>query len=281
MIRAPSRPLRRIRLLLFLCVVVSITVLASFMFASYIDEAEASAKYLSLGFDHVFVISARPNIDRRKLMSKLLRYQGIPYGFFPATMAYDIDHPETYSYWLGETHWHSPANYTLPAPELAEFRTHMNVINDIIRLEHSSTLVLSDLVDIAADIKQQMQSVIARIPATWEILYLGHCSASESSRPTEYHPRLFVATNPQCTFAYALSQSGARRLKRVLDNMWPYPPKSFEQVLSDMVKPLFLEAYSVDPPLVVLIKQVTETTYQPETFGLSNSTLDRLGMLAR
>ncbi|KAJ1739981.1 hypothetical protein LPJ78_000268 [Coemansia sp. RSA 989] len=281
MIRAPSRSLRRIRLLVFLCIVVSITILASFMFASYIDEAEASAMYLSLGFDHVFVISARPNIERRKLMSKLLRYQGIPYGFFPATMAYDIDHPEAYSYWLGETHWHSPTNYTLPAPVLAEFRTYMNVINDIIRLEHSSTLVLSDLVDITADIKQQMQAIIARMPATWEILYLGHCSISESSRPTTYHPRLFVATNPQCTFAYALSQAGARRLKRVLDNMWPYPPKSFEQVLSDMVKPLFLEAYSVDPPLAAPIKPVSETMFRPESSALSNSTLDRLGMLVR
>ncbi|KAJ2851541.1 hypothetical protein IWW36_001025 [Coemansia brasiliensis] len=281
MVRAPFQSFRRIKLLIFLCIVTSIAILASFMFASYIDEAEISAKYLSLGLDHVFVISARPHIDRRKLMSKLLRYHGIPHGFFPATTAYDIEHPEAYSYWLGETHWNSPANYSLSTPELAEFRTHMNVINDIIRLEHSSTLVLSDLVDIAADIKQQMRDIIASIPATWEILYLGHCGTNELSLPTTYHPRLFVATNSQCTFAYALSQAGARRLKRVLENMWPYPSKSFKHILSDMVKPLFLEAYVIDPPLVASIKQISEAMYQPEVSPLSNSTVDRLGMLIR
>ncbi|KAJ2344549.1 hypothetical protein IWW50_006636 [Coemansia erecta] len=271
----------RVRVLVFLCAVAALAALASYMFASYIDEAAASANYLSLGFDHVFVPSTRPHIARRKFMSTLLRSQGIPHGFFPATAAYDIDHPDAYSFWLGEEHWPPPENATLSAPDLAAFRTHMNVINDVIRLEYASALVLGDQVDIAADIKQQMHSIAKRLPATWDLVLLGHCAAQAALRPTHFHPRVSVAADPKCVFAYALSRACAVRLKRVLDRMWPAPPMPFAQVLGDMVASLFLEAYAVDPPLVALVHRTPSDLYAPSFYMLGNSTLDRLGLLSR
>ncbi|KAJ2447184.1 hypothetical protein IWW46_000454 [Coemansia sp. RSA 2440] len=280
MFRPLLRVLRRARILVFLSLIAALVILASYMFAGFIDEAAKSAKFIELGFDHIFVPSARPHIDRRQLMSRILRYQGIPFGFFPATTAYDIDHPEAYSFWLGEEHWTPPKSFLLSATALASFRTHMNVINDIVRLEHASTLVLGDQIDIAADIKQQMRTVVESLPATWDILYLGHCS-NETLRPTTFHSQIYVAADPKCVFAYALSRAGARRLKRVLDNMWPVPQKTFEDVLSDMVVPLFLEAYVVDPPLVAHVDKISDSLYSPTYYTLGNSTLDKLGLLSR
>ncbi|PIA15816.1 hypothetical protein COEREDRAFT_9052 [Coemansia reversa NRRL 1564] len=291
MIRAPPQAFHRLKVFVFLVVVVGVVILGSYMFASYIDEAAVNANYLALGFAHVFVPSERPHVDRRRIITRLLRYQGIPFGLFPATRAYDIDHPEAYSFWIGEQHWEPPrSNRTLSNAQLASFRTHLNLINEIVRLELASALVLSDSIDLDTEIKQHMHTIVPALPDSWDILFLGHCGVNETGRPTAFHPRLYVASNPHCMFAYALSRSAAMRLKRVLDNMWPNPQKPFEDVLEDMVIPMFFDAYVVHPPLVALLDprsgknqqhRLTDTTANKSTatpYTLPNSTLAKLGI---
>ncbi|KAJ1719942.1 hypothetical protein LPJ61_006231 [Coemansia biformis] len=153
MISFSLQPCRRLRATVFLGAAATSVIVGSYMYLSYIDTVTAEANYLTLGFQRVFVTSERPHMSRRHMMARLLGFHGVLFGFFPATRAYDIDHPETYTYWLGEEHWKpAPPNHTQSAAVLGEFRTHMNVINDILRLELSSALVLADSVDVAIDL---------------------------------------------------------------------------------------------------------------------------------
>ncbi|KAJ2558702.1 hypothetical protein EV175_000668 [Coemansia sp. RSA 1933] len=257
LIKARPQRFLRLKILAFLAAVSGISITGTYMFASYIDTISANQWYMTLGFHHIYVTSQRETATdgapRRRLeMARAM--QGIPFDFYPATSAQHINEPETYRYWLGEEHWIWPArNHTEASEQLADFRTHMNVINDVVRLQLGSALVLADNVGLAADVKQQMHRIIERVPQTWEILFLGHCGKNETSRVMEPPvDRLFVATSPGCTYAYAVTQQGARRLKRVLDNMWPSSPRrSFGHVLQDMVGPMYIEAYVIDPPLAV------------------------------
>ncbi|KAJ1801064.1 hypothetical protein LPJ59_000598 [Coemansia sp. RSA 2399] len=252
LIKAPPQRFLRLKIFVFLAAVCTFSLTGTYMFASYVDTVSKNENYLTLGFHHVYVASQRAHELRRRDMAQIMRFQGIPFGFFPATSAHDIDNPGSYKHWLGEERWMRPmSNHTESSELLAYFRTHMNIISDIVRLRLPSALVLADTVDLELDAKQQMHAITTKLPSTWDVLFLGHCSQLESARlldpPVE---RLFVANNPDCSFAYALTQQGARRLKRVLDNVWPRPGKPFDQALGDMVRPLYLEAYVIDPPLV-------------------------------
>ncbi|KAI8325698.1 hypothetical protein GQ54DRAFT_192214 [Martensiomyces pterosporus] len=287
MIRVPRQSLRRLRLLVFFASLGIIVTLGSYMFGSYTSAIASHADYLTLGFSHVYVISERQHTKRRRAMVNQLRFQGIPHGFYPATTVEDIDHPEKRRFWLGEENWTpAPENHTEPSELLATFRSHMNVISDIVRLEYKSALVLEDRVDMEVDVKQRMKEMLPRVPPTWEILYLGHCSSKEDARPTGLHRSLFVSDRPRCTFAYALSRLGAIRLKRVLDNMWPSPGVAIDQALADMIHPMYLEAYSIEPPVIVQVRpnSPSGSAVGPEIRRaakprlLQNSTLHWIGM---
>ncbi|ORX74128.1 hypothetical protein DL89DRAFT_319744 [Linderina pennispora] len=181
---------RRMQAFAALLVVGFVTTIAIFMFAH---------NYLGLSMHQVYVIGQRNSTNRRWMMARQMEFQGIPFAFARPVTAADIDHPEKYMRWVGEE----------DSEDLAAYRTHMNVIND----------VLDNLVDMEV------------LPKTWDIVYVGHCG-HDNKRPN------------CCTYAYAVSQQGARRLKRALDNIWPNPRVPFDQELIKMVEPEYLEAYS-------------------------------------
>ncbi|KAJ2781059.1 hypothetical protein H4R18_003106 [Coemansia javaensis] len=281
MFRAPPQPFRRLKILAFVSAVTAIVIVSSWMFASYIDSAAAYANYSTLGLHRVLVVSERPRVERRRAVGRLLRFQGIPFGFLPATRAYDIDHPETRPPWPGEEPWPPvPQPHAEPAALLAEVRTHMTAVNAVVRQALPSALILADAVDVEADIKQRMHDIAPRLPASWDVLFLGHCGArgaAAAARPTMLHPDLYVAAGaPNCTFAYALSYAAAVRLKRVLDNAWPRPQRSFAAILDGLVAPMVLEAYVVDPPLVALA--LPPAAADPPPRRLRSSTAEMIGV---
>ncbi|KAI7827768.1 hypothetical protein BX661DRAFT_198360 [Kickxella alabastrina] len=279
MARVPRQAHRRLKVFVFLTAVSAIVIIGVLMFASYTDELSKNRNYLTLGFNHIFVLSKRGNEQRRRVMAKQLQFQGIPFGFFPALTEYDIEHLEDYVPWIGEEHWAKvPHNHTQSTELLADFRTHMNVINDIVRLEFGSALVLSDRIDMEV-ILSSICGNCGRTAVSWEILYLGHCSEPKTHRPTLLHEKLFVAYQPQCAFAYAVSRQGAIRLKRILDNMWPYPQFAFDQQLAELVRPLYLEAYVIEPPLITESGSAAEAhTPGAQIRPLGRSTLGKMGI---
>ncbi|KAJ2515330.1 hypothetical protein GGI11_003795 [Coemansia sp. RSA 2049] len=284
-IRAPPQRFLRLKIFVFLSAICIFSLTGTYMFASYIDTASKNKNYLTLGFHHVYVVSERTHESRRREMARLMRFQGILFGFYPATSPRDIDNPDSYTHWVGEDHWTRPmANHTESPELLAHFRTHMNVINDVVRLRLPSALVLADDVDLELDAKQQMHAIVEALPTTWEILFLARCGPPEASMSPPLpssHDRLFVASSsPACSFAYALTYQAAYRLHRVLNNMWPSPQKSFDHVLGDMIRPLYIEAYAVEPPLVAKAAADSATAPPPPPpppYSLHNSTLLRLG----
>ncbi|KAJ2721140.1 hypothetical protein GGI07_004160 [Coemansia sp. Benny D115] len=272
----------RLKMFVFIVIVASISIVGVYMFASYTDSMAQNRNYLTLGFNHIFVLSPKGAEQERKVMVQQLRYQGImPFGFFPALNFHDIDHPEDHEYWLGEEHWAPPptSNRTLAADALADFRTHMNVINDVMRLQFGSALVLDDRVDLDLEIKQKMREMLEHIPDSWDILYLGHCGTPETKRPSGMHQSLFVGYQPGCSFAYAVSRQGAKRLKRILDNIWPYPERDFASQLIELVRPKYLEAYVIEPPLVASIRAGNRLGTAQISGVLQKSTLSKLGLL--
>ncbi|KAJ2664950.1 hypothetical protein IWW48_000564 [Coemansia sp. RSA 1200] len=287
-IRAPPQRFLRLKIFVFLSAICIFSLAGTYMFASYIDTASKNNNYLTLGFHHVYVVSERTHESRRREMARLMRFQGILFGFYPATSPHDIDNPDSYTHWVGEDHWARPmANHTEPSELLAHFRTHMNIINDVVRLQLPSALVLADDVDLELDVKQQMHAIVETLPTTWEILFLAHCGPPETLLPSlpSSHDRLFVASGtPACSFAYALTYQAAYRLRRVLNNMWPSPQKSFDHVLGDMIRPLYIEAYAIEPPLVAKAAAAAAApahsqseSSPPPLYSLRNSTLIRLG----
>ncbi|KAJ2694601.1 hypothetical protein GGH99_000594 [Coemansia sp. RSA 1285] len=282
-IRAPPQRFLRLKIFVFLSAICIFSLTGTYMFASYIDTASKNRNYLTLGFHHVYVVSERTHESRRREMARLMRFQGILFGFYPATSPRDIDDPGSYTHWVGEDHWTRPmANHTESPELLAHFRTHMNVINDVVRLRLPSALVLADDVDLELDAKQQMHAVVEALPTTWEILFLARCGPPETSASLPLlpssHDRLFVASGaPACSFAYALTYQAAYRLRRVLNNMWPSPQRSFDHVLGDMIRPLYMEAYAIEPPLVAKAVSAAAAATASPLYSLHNSTLLRLG----
>ncbi|KAJ1951333.1 hypothetical protein EC988_004075 [Linderina pennispora] len=271
---------RRMQSFAALLVVGFVTTIAIFMFAQYTDSMQQSGNYLSLTMHQVYVIGQRNSTNRRWMMARQMEFQGIPFAFARPVTAADIDHPEKYMRWVGEEEWKAvPQNRTLSSEDLAAYRTHMNVINDVIRLEYKSALVLDNLVDMEVDIKDQMRDLVEVLPKTWDIVYVGHCGHN-NKRPTAFAKNVFVSTRPECTYAYAVSQQGARRLKRALDNIWPNPRVPFDQELIKMVEPEYLEAYSVEPPLFALVRPARRqgtVRHGSVTHLLHNSTLNWMG----
>ncbi|KAJ1826412.1 hypothetical protein LPJ73_009019 [Coemansia sp. RSA 2703] len=284
MIKAPPQPYLRLKIFVFLAVVSAVAIIGTYMFASYIDTVSQNHNYLTLGFDHIYILSRRADEERRRVMAKQMQFQGIMFGFHPLLSSYDIDHPEDYKHFVGEDNWPTvPVNHTLSSEDLAIFRSHMNVIDDILRLEFRSALVLSDRIDMEVDIKQKMRSVIDKLPESWEVLYLGHCSEPELQRPSRVqHESVFIAYKPRCLYSYAVSRQGALRLKRILDNIWPNPKYPFKQQMVELVHPMYLEAYVIEPPLITEVRHNDHTLPQNQTQqhrALKKSTLNKMGVL--
>ncbi|KAJ1646831.1 hypothetical protein J3B02_005267 [Coemansia erecta] len=283
MIRAPPQPYLGLKVFVFLAAVTLATVIGTYMFASYTNEVSRNRNYLTLGFDHIYILSKRGKENRRRVMAKQMQFQGMTFGFHPALSSYDIEHPAEYTHFLGEEHWPNVfQNHSLSAEALADYRSHLNVISDMVRLEFGSALVLSDRVDMEVEIKQQMRDIVTKVPSSWEILYLGHCSSEpETHRPSGISDTLFFAFEPRCTFAYAVSRQGAIRLKRILDNIWPNPKHPFDIQLIELVKPYFIEAYVIEPPLITERQDYSsqENLHNVKFRPLQKSTLNKLGII--
>ncbi|EIN08813.1 hypothetical protein PUNSTDRAFT_67499 [Punctularia strigosozonata HHB-11173 SS5] len=151
-----------------------------------------------------------------------------------------------------------------------------SVANAVQSADHPTML---DDVDMEHDIHQTIKMLWPSLPASWDIVFLGHCWSNETSNPPlpvyspcfrssrwlkppfalpftsdDQHHRLHPSHAPKCTHAYALSRTGARRLWAHLR----YAPfaysRALDQAIAWLVSSGRLSAFSVVPSLVVQMK---------------------------
>jgi len=165
---------------------------------------------------------------------------------------------------------------------------HLNLIHKIANSlkDGEFAIILEDDIDMEQDSDEQMKRLWPYLPANWDMVFLGtrfrcpldinlltsqkystgHCCSDESRGqrispgPPELssddtiqssHSQLHASSGPQCTHAYALSRTGARRLLLHLR----YPPFAFSRAIDQAVAWLIetnrIKSYSVVPALIV------------------------------
>ncbi|ORY77601.1 hypothetical protein BCR35DRAFT_305355 [Leucosporidium creatinivorum] len=159
---------------------------------------------------------------------------------------------------------------------ISTFFGHTRAIKKVVENGDESALILEDDVDVEWDLERVWSRVRRRLPgererelnggegtAEWDVSFLGHCWGRELLNPSYLHPLLHRSTAPLCLHAYALTQRGASRALSLLNNPWTaYSTAvdtaipsfiSFGQDSTGSLSPngRLLEAFSVDPPLII------------------------------
>ncbi|BGP57564.1 hypothetical protein JCM8202_002285 [Rhodotorula sphaerocarpa] len=121
-----------------------------------------------------------------------------------------------------------------------------------------TALILEDDVDVEWDIERLWASVERRLPRRaddgaedWDITFLGHCWGGESQQPQYLHPLVHRSTGPMCLHAYAVTNTGARRLLATMLDPW----SAFSTAI-DLVVPSLLH---IQTALATLAKRLNQT----------------------
>ncbi len=207
-----------------------------------------------------------------------------------------------------EFHPSLPTHMMLTPSKLACWYSHMSAIARFAGQAHDpqgAALFLEDDIDMERDIHQSVELAWSFLPSGWDIVFLGklylvsllhgaheytplgHCWSNESHYPAlikiQRLESLGVSSEitihpsfaPKCTHAYALSQSGARRLLLHL----LHPPFSYsralDQALSWLVESNRLKAFSLVPSIVVQ-RKVDKSDINGEGDGLGSRWKDYL-----
>ncbi|KAI8319635.1 hypothetical protein GQ54DRAFT_264971 [Martensiomyces pterosporus] len=239
-----------------------------------LEDKPAPATGTKLGFDHVYVINLDRREDRRNTMGQMMKYLNVQYELFQATNETEVERAASPKSGDGEDAPAADIKYHTRPAERACMHSHMSVLKDIVIHGYQRTLILEDDVDMEADIKDRLGDLLPHVPSTWDLLYLGHCS-KETFQRTEFHKNLYLARRPSCTHAYAISLEGAKLALTLLNDQWPNPKSPYDLFLINEIKENLLEAYSVEPPYIVQVRQdMPPGDVAPDT-SIANQWLDR------
>ncbi|RUS27345.1 glycosyltransferase family 25-domain-containing protein [Jimgerdemannia flammicorona] len=188
-----------------------------------------------MGFDHIYVINLPHRDDRRIRMKAIADYLGVTFTFVDGVYTNDTE-VEMYTEKYG-------ANST--APQVACWRSHMNVYDVMIKNDDQSALILEDDIDAEANIERRVNEMRPHLPKDWDAWFLGHCHGKEWRGKVLGHPNLHVAVQPQCTHAYAVSRKGARKFLNVLAEI----DRAIDKTIRNKYREGQLKIFSVQPPI--------------------------------
>ncbi|CAG8691234.1 18966_t:CDS:1 [Racocetra fulgida] len=173
-------------------------------------------------------------------------------------------------------------NGKLTVGQRACYITHYLIYNQIIDEGLNNVLILEDDVDFETNITDIMTDIHRNLPKSWDTLHLGHCYEVKGKLVgnSSFPNKLYEAMFPQCTHAYAISNSGAHKMLQAIDPMNPRGPIDYEISLQTKYKRI--TSYSVHPQPIIQSKidnpsDVAVTSNYP--FELTNSTMVLLGLL--
>ncbi|CAG8486100.1 19647_t:CDS:1 [Cetraspora pellucida] len=166
------------------------------------------------------------------------------------------------------------------------YLSHYDVYKSIVENGYDKTLILEDDIDMELEIFDIMPGIHRNLPNDWELLFLGHCHErmgkttildNELSNKTN---KLHTAEHPQCTHAYAVTASAAKKLLEILDIDHINTDLAIDMELARLIQNKKLIAYGVHPQIIAQWKGDKPDTipnFQDDTYYLKNSTLEFLG----
>ncbi|CAG8651738.1 4087_t:CDS:1, partial [Scutellospora calospora] len=159
----------------------------------------------------------------------------------------------------------------------AVFISHYSIYKIMIDKGYNNVLILEDDVDFELNITAIMTDIHRDLPASWDVLYVGHCyeSVGEQISKNSFVHKLYKSVDPLCTHAYAVSHSGVHKLVKFIDPVKPYG--TIDHSLSALVREGNISSYSVHPQPIVQWKSADNPSDIPKSWGASfnifNSTL--------
>jgi len=134
---------------------------------------------------------------------------------------------------------------------ISTFWGHTRAMQQIVRNNDKSALILEDDVDAEWDLERMWSRIERRLPTDWDAALLGHCWGRELLKPAYLHPLLHQSSVPLCLHAYALSNKGARTLLSLLNNPWTAYQTAVDTAVPSFVMFGLLNSFSVEPPLII------------------------------
>ncbi|RIB28229.1 glycosyltransferase family 25 protein [Gigaspora rosea] len=247
--------------------------LCSFNIFNWINNSpqEIIPSNRTLGFDHIYVLHLDYRKDRREIMDKLLSYFNLDVEYFEAVSKYDKI-----------LNKFTNANSKLTVGQRACYVSHYLIFQSIIEEGFNNTLILEDDVDFEVNITEIMADIYQNLPEHWDTLHIGHCyeMIGQPVGSSSFPNKLYQSVNPQCTHAYAVSNSGAHKLLKLIDPIKPIGPVDYE--ISLIINSKKIISYSIHPQPIIQWKEnfpsevSFPTTFQ---FSLTNSTMNLLGLI--
>ncbi|CAG8551876.1 3627_t:CDS:1 [Dentiscutata erythropus] len=185
-------------------------------------------------------------------MDKLAYYLDLDFDYYNAASIFDNNHFRKYGY--GE----------LSADRRACYLSHYMIYKLIIDKGLNNALILEDGVDFETNITAIMTDIHRNLPDSWDTLYIGHCfeGMGKPVGNSSFANGLYESVNPGCKHAYAVSNSGARKLVEKLDPMKPQGAIDYAILARIMNKEI--TSYSVHPPPIIQWKSEDESSDIPE-----------------
>ncbi|RIB09128.1 glycosyltransferase family 25 protein [Gigaspora rosea] len=225
----------------------------------------------TLGFDHIYVIGLDYRKDRREIMDKQISYLNLDVEYFKAVSKYDKI-----------LHKFTNINSKVTVGQRACYVSHYLIYQTIIEEGFNSALILEDDVDFEANITDIMADIYQNLPESWDTLHVGHCyeTIGQPVGSSSFPNKLYQSVEPQCSHAYAVSNSGVHKLLKLIDPMNALGPIDYE--ISTRVKSKEIISYSIHPQPIIQWKEgnpsdVAPTSHYP--FSLTNSTMNLLGLI--
>ncbi|CAG8838827.1 30254_t:CDS:1 [Gigaspora margarita] len=233
----------------------------------------------TLGFDFIYVINLERRVDRREKMEALEKYHGLCFKYVKAV---DKDDEIAISR-LNRSKLLEP----LPGMK-ACYLSHYNIYQSIIENGYKNALILEDDIDIELNIFDIMYNIHHNLPNDWELLYFGHCHewmdsiTLISNLSNSSDNKLYTAVYPQCTHAYAITASAAKKLLEILDIDHTSMDLAIDIELATLILAKNLTAYAVHPQIIAQWKGLYDQSdlspgWTDDTYYLKNSTLESLG----
>ncbi|CAG8811223.1 24552_t:CDS:1 [Gigaspora margarita] len=174
------------------------------------------------------------------------------------------------------------ANSKMTAGQRACYVSHYLIYQSIIEKGFNNALILEDDVDFDTNITDIMADIYQNLPEPWDTLHVGHCyeMIGQPVGSSSFPNKLYQSVKPQCAHAYAVSNSGAHKLLKLIDPIKPIIPVDYK--ISLIIRSKNIISYSIHPQPIIQWKEgnpsnVAQTSNYP--FSLTNSTMNLLGLI--
>ncbi|KAJ7935171.1 hypothetical protein B0H13DRAFT_1949951 [Mycena leptocephala] len=177
---------------------------------------------------------------------------------------------------------------------VAHWKSHYDVLRQIAEGAEEVALVFEDDVDVEWELETRLNRFLPALPPDWDVLLLGHCSATETLHaPISSSPFIHPSNMPHCTPGYAVTRRGAQRLVRRLRTEAFAFSRPLERAFAHLIEAQRMHDrrpgtgpslnpgmrfFSVYPPVVVQRYTLEKNTQGEEVERLEDSTRERIAL---